>query len=136
MTVMDDVKDSKIQQSLVQHFDRELENVRDKFQDAWAPEIEFNLQSAKVYLYALCFLSDDFVLEDSYVIPNASPTAFRVLLLSGLAAAVRLIHIFSEIGTSLVSVSSDDFQAPESFVMHYPKMYFGHVCVHRLSFKP
>jgi hypothetical protein len=73
MTVMDDVKDSKIQQSLVQHFDRELENVRDKFQDAWSPEIEFNLQSAKVYLYALCFLSNDFVLEDSYVTPNASP---------------------------------------------------------------
>lgn len=134
MGAMGNVHDSRVLQSLVQHFDGDLESVRERFADAWSQEAEFNLQSAKVYLFALCFLSEYFSPDDNSIPPESFPATLRVLILSGVVAAVRLIHIFSEIGASSTNGLPDDPKASYSFVFNYPKMYLGRICPDSLSF--
>ena len=130
---INDVKEPNIRQSLIQHFDRELSHVREEFQDGWTQDAEFHLQSAKVYLFALGFHSHSPEVSDDPVCHGRLSDTFRKLLLSGSTAAVRLIHIFSDMGKVGVESSTGDENRPGRHLMYYPKIYYARVCENRQS---
>jgi len=95
----------------------------------WSLDAEANLQSAKVYLYSLCFTSEDFKFGEDFSSSDTSSN-FRLLLLSGLAAAVRLIYTFSEIGTSMTGLSPDRTIEADTSAFYYPKTYLRNICAY------
>ncbi len=115
-------------QSLIRLFEQDLDNVQHKFQHAWTDETEINLQSAKLHLYALCFISQDFQSPDNITTGNAA--SFKLIVISGLAAAVRLIYVFSEICASPAEVALDDAIAKRAFAVYCPKIYHKNLCKH------
>ena len=134
MMTIDDSKENLVQHSLIQHFDRELDKVRDEFQDVWTQEAEFNLQNARLYLFAVHFVSHGSPTRDDPVASIAPASASsRVLLLSGLTAAVRMIHIFSRMGDAGGDSSTNAGEVPLPNLKYYPKMYYGHICAHHIS---
>ena len=80
--------------SLIQMFDGELERIRAKFRDAWCADTEINLQSAKLYLYGISFVSYGNKNTRS-IAPSQGSVASKSILCSGLTAAVSLIYNFS-----------------------------------------
>lgn len=96
MGALDGAVDPLTQQSLIHLFDQDLEAIRSTFQDGWSPELEMSLQSAKIYLYALCFIYDGAQVLGDF---GSHKTSYTVILRSGLRAAARLVHIFDEIAT-------------------------------------
>ena len=129
MSTLEPVKEALVSYSLIQHFDRDLDNVRDKFQDAWTQEAEFSLQSAKVYLFAMAFLPNESRDSDDFALVSGTRWApFRLLLLSGVTAAVRLIHLFSQMGIADGDVSVAGRLTGDAEITFFPKMYYGRVC--------
>ena len=88
--------DPLTQQSLIHLFDQELEAIRSNFQDGWSSELEMSLQSAKVYLYALCFIYEGSQVLGDFGVHKVS---YSIILRSGLRAAARLVHLFDEVTT-------------------------------------
>ena len=132
MVTIDNANDTQTRQSLIQHFDRELQFVRQRFEDVWTQEAEFHLQSAKVYLFALNFLPSRSEFGSASTRTPTLSSSFRVLLLSGVTAAVRLIHVFSEMGEREEDASTQIGNGSRPQVIYYPKMYFGHICMRLL----
>ena len=95
-TTLEIQKDSRTVESLVQLFDHDLDQIRTAFEDVWTEEIDMNLQTAKLYLYSMCFLSRDGqgAGTGSSTSEAQNPPPSPTVLQLGLAAAVRLTHTF------------------------------------------
>jgi len=122
--------------SLTRLHDRELENLRSTFREAWSADIEFNLLGSKLYLYGLCFATPSMCHESSPVTGSADQHSIdlglspQVILYRGLGATIRLTETFS-ISRELLhkrrrqcEESSVDGQHISDDHMFYPKYYF------------
>jgi hypothetical protein len=58
MTMLEDIAISGIPISMIQFFESNLDNAKQKFAVSWTKATEINFQLAILYLYALCFLPD------------------------------------------------------------------------------
>ena len=96
---LDGESDRRTQHSLIQLFDRELESLRTVYKSCWSQELEIDLQGAKLYLYALCFLTEESLSLGEVGALNAT-FSFKVILHEGLASAVQLIHNLSELANA------------------------------------
>ncbi|KAK3367407.1 hypothetical protein B0T24DRAFT_635799 [Lasiosphaeria ovina] len=84
-------------------FERDLDRLRATFESTWSSNVELNLTSAKLYLYAHIFVSPKRGSTGVEMPPaGQSPHSLladsgaRKIIYSGLAAAVSYIHSFSE----------------------------------------
>ena len=126
MVATESIPESRTLRSLIPLFEQDLENVRSKYQDVWSKGIDIDLQNAKVHLYALSFIS-----EESSLLPPLGPfdTSYKVLLLSGLAAAVRLIYLCSEVHTLFEGRATNETENPsKASVKYFPKIYKKNLC--------
>jgi hypothetical protein len=120
-TALEDVVDTRTCYCLVQLFDRELENIRTRFHDSWSPLVEISLLTAKLFLYSLCFIYDKNVTLPSALVSTDAMIPFRVILYSGHATAVRLIHLYAQAKTEIPTAASDHIRYRH--VAYYPKHY-------------
>ena len=117
---LDGQLDPRTRHSLIPLFDQDLSQVQQAFLDIWTSELDIELQGAKLYLYAFCFL------------PSVSPPELQssragltsplpiVLLQLGLTAAVRLVHISCRLRQSDETTALAD----PSGLLHYPKHFW------------
>ncbi len=127
---LDGILDNRAQQSLTSLLDRELESLKASYQDIWSPEHEINLQGAQLYLYALCFATEQCLATNANVASPRISTSSQLVLQQGLAAASRLINTFSDLLTSTSSLDPTQRNSPHtpfggSHLLSYPKHYFA-----------
>jgi hypothetical protein len=120
-TALEDDIDTRTCYSLIHLFDRELENIRTRFHDSWSPFAEISLLTAKLFLYSLCFIYDENVTLPSALVSIDAMTSFRVILYSGHAAAVRLIHLYAQAKAETPTAMTG--QSCYQHVAYYPKHY-------------
>ncbi len=127
---LDGILDNRAQQSLTSLLDRELESLKASYQDIWSPELEINLQGAQLYLYALCFATEQSLATNADVAAPQISTSSQLVLQQGLAAASRLINTVSNLLISTSSLDPTKRNSPHTpfgggHLLSYPKHYFA-----------
>lgn len=124
---LDGSNDPTARLAYITMFDRDLERVRGTFQDIWTEEIELNLLTAKLYLYSNSFVAGKPSLFHE-VNGSHSDSSARVIIVSGLATAVRYVQAFSRLDQSATSPFSTGAAQPTVGQLnrqtHVPHHYF------------
>ena len=128
ITTLGSMNEALAQHSLIKDFDNDLNYVRQQFQSAWSKEAELHFQSTKVYLFAFSFLHVGEQIESDLFGSMTLSSSIRLLYLSGLTAAVRLIDTFSKMDSARVEASPDHSNERRPYLMYYPKIYYENIC--------
>ena len=126
---LDGIIDNHAQQSLTSFLDRELESIKTSYYDVWSPELEMQLEAAKLNLYALCFVNEQRLAPQSSASRSRVSTYSQLIWQQGLMAASRLISTFADIHTNTTDLpESITYSAVtgsgSSHLLFYPKPYF------------
>jgi hypothetical protein len=121
--------DNQAQQSLTSFLDRELDSIKTSYYDVWSPELEIQLEAAKLFLYALCFVNEQRLAPQSSITRSQVSTYTRLIMQQGLTSASRLINTFADIQTSTASLPdsikySTHTSSCSSHILFYSKPYF------------
>lgn len=98
-------------------FDRNLDQIKQAYLQHWNPDLEINLDSAKLYLYAFTFMCSA---------PDTPPRALRVSAEQSLIQQKALIaasHLISSM-TDLSLSSSPNTIRPAGLLTFYPEFHF------------
>jgi len=124
-TQLDELTDAGTQHSLIRLFDRELDSIKSSFQEVWTPELDIRLDAAKLYLYALCYLTHN---PSTSALPAVSNlvVSFNLILQQGLFTACRLIDTFSALAFMEEGTTPSLHVLNERFdrLLYYPKPYY------------
>jgi hypothetical protein len=126
---LDGIVDNHAQQSLASFLDRELESIKISYSDVWSPELEMQLEAAKLFLYALCFVNEQRLAPQSSITHSQVSSYTKLILQQGLTSASRLINTFADIQTSTASLPdhikySAHTGSCSGHLLFYPKPFF------------
>ncbi|KAF4626946.1 hypothetical protein G7Y89_g11210 [Cudoniella acicularis] len=124
MTTIGDTAGSNIHIYMARLCDQDLDKIKSEYATSWSQKSEINLQAAKLYLYALCFLP---VQKDPPELQGTSDTSIFLIEIfqKGLNAAITLIQIMSDLAASKIEdPPCDDYENNGCPILAYPKHYF------------
>lgn len=119
-TQLEAIEDRTTHLSMTQMFDSQYDQIMQTHQEIWTPELEVDLQSARLFLYGMTF-----ILPESKVPDGTSQTMLftELILRQGLAAATALTTSMSKLSAAKLP-AGDDAKHPAGVLTFYPVHYF------------
>ena len=122
---LDAASDSRTRMSLIEVFDRDLNQVQNTYERVWTEDLEIHLQGAKLFLYGFSIspVGKQNTSNKAYQ-ADSSTTTLRIVIQLGLAAAVRIARVASRLKYYIVHVSGKGSPDGSGGLVHPPKQHY------------